>query len=762
MARTHSGGVVRLIQRLWDSGTAASLDDATLLGSFLRRDAIAEEAFAALVRRHAPMVLRVCRDVTGDSHDAEDAAQVTFLVLARKADSIRRGETLANWLFGTARRVAARRVRDAARRRHHERRFAESAVVRPRAEESAQGREEARARLYEELDRLPMRYRDPIVLCDLQGLTHDQAAAAVGCPLRTLQTRLYRGRQRLRERLDRRGLTSAMGAVGSPLQAATVPTAWATATTAGAMSLATGGDLPNVVAESVSHLFRGVKRSMLLSRLKSIAAVLVLVGFTAGLTFALAPGAPGGRQASTGPGKTPQARPAAENQKSTPPAPMTSPITVRGRTTDHQGKPVAGATIYLVSTNGQDAPLGTTTTDRDGSYVFQNARLPVSRWGAEDSPLQGTFQVYGTALGHGFAWHGMRCYQPRRRPEDWGKVVGGDYNLFGEDPKVMDLQFPPAASLAGSVIDEKGRPISGARIKIGGCDFLDTQGKETHHNFREFWSIFTAPASLTTTTTGPDGRFRLVGLPREAGFRIYVEHPDHAWMDLYAATTDRPTSAFEFPRGSVAGNVRPPVATGEIRVTLRSTRRIAVRTVFDDTGQPAKKVSVSAGTGSSGSSSYGISDAAGKLQLRLPPGDYEFTADPTEGGAECLRTRANFRVVEWQDEQALEVRVKPACVVILEAVDAKTGRGIPGVQFDAEPDPMGRIGGRMSVQSRPGYIDNPRSDANGRLRAVVEPGKWVYLVGHIPESAGYRQQYPERRVDLPARGTVTIRFKLQQ
>ena len=554
-----------------------------------------------------------------------------------------------------------------------------------------------------------------------------------------------------------------MGVVGSPFQAATVSTAWAAATTAGAMSLTTGGALSNVVGESVSRLFRGVKRAMVLSRLKSIAAVLVLVGFAAGLTFALAPGAPGGRQASTGPGKTPQARPAAENQKSTPPAPMTTPITVRGRATDSQGKPVAGATIYLVSTNGQDAPLGTTTTDRDGSYLFQNARLPVSRWGAgPDAPLQGTFQVYGTALGHGFAWHGMRCYQPRRRPEDWGKVVGGEYTLFGEDLKVADLRFPPAASLAGSVIDEKGRPVSGVRIKIDGCDFLDTQGKETHHNFREFWSIFTAPASLKTTTTGPDGRFRLVGLPREAGFWIIVEHPDYAWMNLYAATTDRPTSAFEFPRESIAGNMRPPVATGEIQVTLRSTRRIAVHTVFDDTGQPAAKVRVSAWTGSSGSQSYGISDAAGKLQLRLPPGDYELTADPTEGGAECLRTRATFRVVEWQDQQALEVRVKPACVVILEAVDAKTGRGISGVQFAAEPEFMGRFGGRMSVQSRPGYIDNPRSDANGRLRAVVEPGKWVYSVGHIPESTGYRQQFPERRADLPARGTVTIRFRLQQ
>src|SRR5690348_6975423 len=120
MAQAGAGEVVQLIQTLWDAGTVASLDDAELLGRFLGREATAEAAFAALVHRHAPMVLRVCRDVIGDPHDAQDAAQVTFLVLARKAHSIRRGEALANWLFGTARRVSARLVRDAARRHRHE------------------------------------------------------------------------------------------------------------------------------------------------------------------------------------------------------------------------------------------------------------------------------------------------------------------------------------------------------------------------------------------------------------------------------------------------------------------------------------------------------------------------------------------------------------------------------------------------------------------------------------------------------------------
>ena len=113
MGKSGSGEVVRLIKTLWDVGRVGSLDDAELLGRFLRRDAIAEAAFAVLVQRHVPMVLRVCRDVTGDPDDAQDAAQVTFLILAQKARSIRRGKALANWLFGTARRVAARALRDA-------------------------------------------------------------------------------------------------------------------------------------------------------------------------------------------------------------------------------------------------------------------------------------------------------------------------------------------------------------------------------------------------------------------------------------------------------------------------------------------------------------------------------------------------------------------------------------------------------------------------------------------------------------------------
>ncbi len=120
MGNAAVGGVNRLIQTLWDSGTVAALDDTELLGRFIGHDAISEAAFTALVQKHAPLVLRVCRDVTGNPHDAQDAAQATFLILARRARFIRRREALPSWLFGTARRVATRARRDAVRRRRHD------------------------------------------------------------------------------------------------------------------------------------------------------------------------------------------------------------------------------------------------------------------------------------------------------------------------------------------------------------------------------------------------------------------------------------------------------------------------------------------------------------------------------------------------------------------------------------------------------------------------------------------------------------------
>src|SRR5579883_2344481 len=172
MRVTAPGGDASLLagslRTLFGAGTLAGLTDGQLLERFrcgrggAGEAPEAEAAFAALVERHGPMVLNVCRAVLGDRHDAEDACQAAFLVLARRAESIRRGDSVASWLYGVARRIAARARRDLARRRERERRRLE----RTRASEPvAPTPAEPWPELYEELDRLPEPFRAAVVLC---------------------------------------------------------------------------------------------------------------------------------------------------------------------------------------------------------------------------------------------------------------------------------------------------------------------------------------------------------------------------------------------------------------------------------------------------------------------------------------------------------------------------------------------------------------------------------------------------------------------
>ena len=193
-----------MVQSLWTHDVTPVKTDEQLLKQFLSgRGQPAESAFAALVERYGAIVYCVCLDVLGCSHEAQDAAQAVFLVLARRARSIRKPDSLGPWLHGVAVRVARRAKRDAARRRAAERRKAEITQERNTAESRPELMD--RAELHDEIDRLPDKYRQPIILCYLQGQTQPQAARTLGWPLGTVQIRLHRGRERLRSRLTRRG-----------------------------------------------------------------------------------------------------------------------------------------------------------------------------------------------------------------------------------------------------------------------------------------------------------------------------------------------------------------------------------------------------------------------------------------------------------------------------------------------------------------------------------------------------------------------------
>ncbi len=271
------------------AGTFNGLSDGELLERFLeRRDEVAELAFAVLVERHGPMVLGVCRRIMQDSHDAEDAFQATFLVLARKGRSVRVQGSLGRWLFGVATRVATRARGDRRRRQVRERSGldrVEAAQLDASLAAVGPGRDRRGGRRGRSPG-LPGRFQAAVLLCDLEGTSCEEAARRLGWPVGTVKSRLSRARARLRDRLTRRGLTPAdLALVTIKLPASPAP-GLVEATTRAALALGSGQLQTTAgVSATVACLTQGVLRTMFITRLKLAAAALVLVAIGSAVLF---------------------------------------------------------------------------------------------------------------------------------------------------------------------------------------------------------------------------------------------------------------------------------------------------------------------------------------------------------------------------------------------------------------------------------------------------------------------------------------------
>jgi RNA polymerase sigma factor (sigma-70 family) len=254
----------------------AGLSDGELLDCFIaQRD---EAAFEALVRRHGPMVLGVCQRILRNEADAEDAFQATFLVLVRKAPSVRPRALVGNWLYGVAHNTARKARTMNLRRRQKER--AAAALPVPSAPKETW--EELNTLLDRVLPALPDKYRAPIVLCDLEGNTLLEAARHLGWPQGTVATRLARARELLALRLARSGLKLSVGALTLALAqgaaAASVPTSMVVLTVKAATLVAAGqAAAGGVISTKVAALSEGVLKAMLWTRLKALASVLLAV-----------------------------------------------------------------------------------------------------------------------------------------------------------------------------------------------------------------------------------------------------------------------------------------------------------------------------------------------------------------------------------------------------------------------------------------------------------------------------------------------------
>lgn len=464
-----------------------------------------QAAFDVLVKRHAPMILGVCRRVLVDPADADDACQATFVILARKAGSTRWRPSVASWLYATARQVALNARTARARRARHEGKAVPKPPANPLAEITG---EELLAILDDELGRLPERYRAPVVLCCVEGLSRDEAAHQLGVPPATLKGQLERGRKKLHDALARRGVT-----LGAGLLAlwATNPVGAAPRALAEAIRTAVGGDVPPAVAA----LAEGVARNGVVVR-----AVLAAVGAAAvglGLVSVRVAAEP-----------RPPARPA----EKPPPAVKVAPVEPRepGRTftgivSDAAGRPVRAELVFL-PTGADPRVVGRTGAKGEFSVV-----LPPTPGGKIG-------HLIVSAAGYSVA----------------GRTVWRDLPA--------DLRFVLAKEhvVRGRVIDLQGKPVAGATVVPL---VVTTAAPERVDYFLEVWSRMAPQESafhqmrdlpdctfdtdprltlpdgrrLLTATTDGQGRFALAGLGTEQVAELLVTGPGMA--DTHAIVVTR-------------------------------------------------------------------------------------------------------------------------------------------------------------------------------------------------------------------------------
>jgi RNA polymerase sigma factor (sigma-70 family) len=484
--------------------------DAALLGRFLaNRD---DRAFAALVDRHAELVFGVCWRVLGDVQDAEDAFQATFLVLARKAATVRPREALPAWLHGVARRVALKARTARARHPLAGTPLAEHLVdPRPDPLDRLSARE-LLAIVDEELQRLAEVYRLPVILCCLEGRSQEEAARQLGWTPGSVKGRLERGRARLQQRLARRGLTLSAALVAAELSRG-VASALAVAglvgpTVRGALAFAArqppGGASASAAATALA---REVLQSPGPAKLGAAAALALATSLlAAGLLAYRAANAPGAAPSALPPGEIQGPAvpaPFAGNQPGAPAAGDDARVEVSGVVLGQQGRPVAGARLYVGYARRRNEPEAVAdrpdyplraTSGPDGRFRFAFARSEL-----DERYLDGSRPVV-VAVADGLGL-------------DWAEIGG-------HDP--LRLRLVEDLPLEGHILGPDRRPVAGVRVSVREVMSLRPEDAK---DGRAGKSCRGPLPGQPPATTDADGGFRLTGLGRDRTVSLTVEGP---------------------------------------------------------------------------------------------------------------------------------------------------------------------------------------------------------------------------------------------
>jgi RNA polymerase sigma factor (sigma-70 family) len=687
-----------------------------------------QPAFAALVERHGPMVLRVCRRVLRQEQDVEDAFQATFLVLAARASTIRKTEALASWLHGVAHRVALRARRDASRRRMHER---EGRTMSGRVGQREQDWSEILAALDEEVQALPERWRAPFVLCFLEGRSRAEAARELGLKEGTIWSRLSRARKLLHEKLVRRGITLPALLTAAALSeevARAVPGRLADSTVQAAVAAGVVPARAAVLADGVIKVMSRIQKKSLVLCLATAALVAIVSGAAViGIASARPPVVEGHREKAPPPPRSTQEARFQDAIQET-----TEKVTVTGRVVGPDGKPVPFAKVTLwchfgyhghyrgwhPNTTGPFQPEPLATSEEDGRFTvtFRKTDVkdnPLSMW---DRPWR-MVQVVASAKGYGPAWASLD------RPDK------GEFTL-----RLVKDDVP----VKGRVLNLEGRPVADAAIRV----VYLTAGNEVHGSlWQSSW------AGLADVRTGKDGRFLFSGLGRGRSALLSIKGPDieHKLIKVRTPAVDAPAVA-EPDVVVVAGPTKPVEGT----VRLKGTRKpFAGVVVYGEEETHQRRVRA-------------ISDAKGRYRLTGLPKAKRYALTfypPIDSG--CLGTFTEVVDTEGLGPVTADVEIRRGIEVRCRFIDKKTRKVVQGELHytPLESNPLYR-----ETEDALGVVPNfvfrriHVPDPDGVIRLVAYPGLGL-LVGNLQ---GNSRRYLPRGVD-PAdaartRGSIHMEF----
>ncbi len=768
MAIKTLGAALGYLNRLFVEGTVTGLSDDQLLDRFLAtRDGA---AFEALMARHGPMVLRVCRAVLRSPSDAEDAFQATFLVLVKKARALRGRANLGGWLYLVAYRVAIQSNAAVARRRVQERRASEMSDMTPSHDPVIT--DELLPTLHEEIARLPERLRLAVVLCDLQGVPQAQAAETLRWSMRTLQRRLAEGRERLKARLGGRG----MGCSGAVLAAVrlrdaetVIPPAWRESTLRAALDLlnsTVGAGAVSAAAQSLTH---EVLKTMFVQKLTVASAALMGACLTVwAVSAALITQGDEPPKAATAPIPQ-QVVPASPIDAQTDPLDAVGTFPVRGRVLDPDGRAAAGAemfirhNVYYGWTPISPVPEGqkgrVAVSDAGGRFGFEldkaSSDLP-----AGDEPWWHKAVIAATAPGFGLAW------------VEAGSLIDGraaTLRLVRDDVPIR-----------GRVLDTQGRPVAGVTVRLGrvvslkdgaGLDAMIVSGRLDNEQIAASYGYDDAtwPGGRNTWTSAADGRFEVRGVGRDRLGLLSFHGPGLADGRVYAMARPGPARGPSGPRAERApgdamanedglrraGGGSPRVVGATFEFVAGPTKPIAGIVRLKGSGRPLAGVAVHGSEPVTGMQVSTRTDAAGRFRLvGLPKGDtYQVWAYPRAGVDPFLPRRITVGDTEGLRPIETTLELPRGVIVIGRLVDEATGRPVFAREAQYFKAPSNRNeGGDSSTYG--GMVSGRITPTDLAFRMTVPPGE-----GAICATArGRESSYAPARLSKADEGKVDTRL----